>query len=272
MSALVTRAAIDQAGQRYLTPLAQTGETAKLMESWIDVGVSKGESLQQVLEDDEVIARGYEFNRTCHSGDQSWEEGRHQKRSCGNNENVEKKRSWLVQDAADPSGAVRTLPTHRSRAYVTNAPAEALSFASAVQQYRDEYIGERGFGRFKGKLLQIAPMFVKRDDQVIGLTRLLSLGVGILAFIESVVRRSLRESGTKVAGLYQDSARKETDTPTSERILRAFSRITLTKIHFIYHVTPLNHVQQRLLELLGFPPDLYASLGRTVPKTVYRAA
>jgi transposase len=157
------------------------------------------------------------------------------------------------------------------RAYVTSASAEELSFCDAIMEYRDEYIVERGFGRFKGKTLQIAPMYVKRDDQVIGLARFLQLAVGVLALLESVVRRSLKESGTKVAGLFLDSARKETDTPTSERILRAFRRITLTKVHLpdalCFHVTPLNRVQQRLLELLGFPTDLYARLGRTVPKS-----
>jgi transposase len=156
------------------------------------------------------------------------------------------------------------------RAYVTSASPQELSFSDAVLQYRDEYIVERGFGRFKGKTLQIAPMYVKRDDQVIGLARFLQLAVGVLALLESVVRRALKESGTKVAGLFQDSVRKETDTPTSERILRAFRRITLTKVHLpdtiCFHVTPLNRVQQRLLELLGFPADLYARLGRTVPK------
>jgi len=101
-------------------------------------------------------------------------------------------------------------------------------------------------------------MFVKRDDQVKGLTRLLSLAVGILTLMESVARQSLQQQGKKVAGLYQDSARKETDTPTSERLLRAFAKITLTQIYLpdkiVYHVTPLNPVQQTILALLIFIP------------------
>ncbi len=61
------------------------------------------------------------------------------------------------------------------RAYATNAPQERLSLAQAVREYRHEYHIEHGFGRLKGAPLSIAPMFVKRDDQVSGMTHLLSV-------------------------------------------------------------------------------------------------
>ncbi len=76
------------------------------------------------------------------------------------------------------------------RAYVTNAPQERLSLPNAVREYRHEYHIERGFGRLKGAPLSIAPMFVKREDQVVGLTHLLSVAVRILTLMEFVVRRS----------------------------------------------------------------------------------
>ena len=66
------------------------------------------------------------------------------------------------------------------RAYATNAPQTRLSFENAVLEYRNEFRIERVFGRFKGEQLAIAPLFVKRDDQVVGLTRLLSLAVRVL--------------------------------------------------------------------------------------------
>jgi len=155
------------------------------------------------------------------------------------------------------------------RAYVTNAPLAALSFEDAILEYRNEYLVERGFGRLKGRHLALAPMFVKRDDQVVGLPRFLSLAVEILTLVESTVRNQLAAEQTKIAGLYLDSSRKETDRPTAERILQAFSTITLTRITFpekiMYYITPLNQVQERLLALLDFPPDLYCKLAHTVP-------
>jgi transposase len=54
------------------------------------------------------------------------------------------------------------------RLYVSNAPASELSFAQAVSVYREEWIVEHGFHRFKGKSLGADPLFVQRDDQVGG--------------------------------------------------------------------------------------------------------
>jgi hypothetical protein len=92
--------------------------------------------------------------------------------------------------------------------------------------------------------------------------------VGILTLVESTVRHQLKAEQTKIAGLYLDSRRKETDRPTAERILQAFSHITLTRItlpdRILYYVTPLNQVQERILALLDFPPNLYSKLAHTV--------
>ncbi len=156
------------------------------------------------------------------------------------------------------------------RPYVTNAAKSRLSLDAAVLEYREEYHVERGFGRLKGAPLSIAPMFVKREDQVVGLTHLLSLAVRILTLMEFVVRRSLKLQDGKLVGLYKDSPRKATATPTAERLLQAFVPITLTQIHLpdniVCHVTPLTPVQKQILALLGFSPDLYTSLAPTIPR------
>ncbi len=81
------------------------------------------------------------------------------------------------------------------RAYATNAPKARLSLEQAVREYRHEYHIEHGFGRLKGAPLSIAPMFVKRDDQVTGLTHLLSVALRVLTLMEFVVRRSLKQQG-----------------------------------------------------------------------------
>jgi transposase len=70
------------------------------------------------------------------------------------------------------------------RAYVSNAPAEQLNLEQAVLTYRDEWIIEHGFHRLKGVPLSLNPLFVKNDDQVVGLTNLLSIAVRILTLIE----------------------------------------------------------------------------------------
>jgi transposase len=158
------------------------------------------------------------------------------------------------------------------RAYATNAPTDRLSFEHAVLEYRDEYRVERGFGRFKGDTLGIAPMFVKRDDQVKGLARFLSIAVRLLTLIEFAARRTLKEQGRSIAGLYLDSPVKTTTRPTAERLLRACLHIKLIIISFsdriVYQVQGLTHVHQEILELVGLPSDLYTSLARTVSRGV----
>ena len=56
--------------------------------------------------------------------------------------------------------------------------------------YRNEYRVERIFNRLKSRV-HIAPLFVKLNDQIEGLTYLLTLGVRVLTVMEFVLRRSL---------------------------------------------------------------------------------
>jgi transposase len=156
------------------------------------------------------------------------------------------------------------------RAYGTNAPQTRLSFENAVLEYRNEFRIERVFGRFKGEQLAIAPLFVKRDDQVVGLTRLLSLAVRVLTLMEFVVRWALAEQQRVLAGLYLDSSRKTTAKPTAERLLRVFSHIKLVTLSLpdkvVYQVTNFSPVHQEIIDVLGLPPDLYTSLNQTLSR------
>ena len=150
------------------------------------------------------------------------------------------------------------------RAYATDAPVEQLTLEQAVLTYRDQWLVERGFHRLKGVPLSLAPLFVKRDDQVVGLINLLSIAVRILTLIEFAVRRKLKQNQDKLVGLLAQNPKKGIDNPTTERLLKAFDDVTLTIVHLpdkiIRHVTPLTALQTRILELLGLPPSVYTRL------------
>src|SRR5881396_412644 len=62
------------------------------------------------------------------------------------------------------------------KAFVTNAGPTRLSLQAAVLCYRHEYRVERIFHRLKSRV-HIAPLFVKLNEQIEGLTYLLTLGV-----------------------------------------------------------------------------------------------
>jgi transposase len=150
------------------------------------------------------------------------------------------------------------------RAYVTNAPATQLTLANAVLTYRDEWLIERNFHRLKGAPLSLDPLFVKRADQIVGLTNLLSIAVRLLTLLEFVVRRQLQQNQELLVGLIANNPKKGIDNPTTERLLKAFDAITLTIAHLpgqlIRHVTPLSALQTRILELLGLSPGVYTQL------------
>lgn len=150
------------------------------------------------------------------------------------------------------------------RAYATDAPAAQLTLEEAILTYRDEWLIERGFHRLKGVPLSLTPLFVKRDDQVVGLINLLTIAVRLLTLIEFVVRRTLKCEQAELVGLHKENPKKGTATPTTERLLQAFSNITLTIVQLpdrvIRHVTPLTSLQVRILELLDLSPDIYRSL------------
>jgi transposase len=350
--ALATRATIQQAGQYYLTPLAQVGDMAEQMAAWVKEGLANEAMLRKVVITDEEgthqIARGYEVRRTCTHEGENWEErvlvvqskalaskqrhslderldkaeaallaltppiGRGKRQITGEADLVSRGEAillkyrvkgllcytyeregrtyekWVGRGRGGPNRERQMVEEVRYqitavqrqreaivqekartgwRAYGTNAPETRLTFEQGVLEYRNEYRIERDFGRFKADRLVIAPMFVTREDQIVGLPRLLSLGVRLLTLIEYVARRTLQQQESTIAGLYLDSPRKTTKAPTAERLLRALIHIKLIIVYLqdriVYQVEGFSPVHERILEIVGLPADLYTSMKQT---------
>jgi transposase len=151
------------------------------------------------------------------------------------------------------------------RVYATNHPQAELSLADAVIAYRQEYLIERGFGRLKGEMLALRPMFLQREDHIKGLIRLLTLGLRLLTLVEFQVRRALAQEQSQIAGMYAGNPKRSTAQPTAERLLASFKEITLVLIEArgeVYaDLTVLNPLQQRILQLMNFSMEIYACLG-----------
>ncbi|MGC1306244.1 MAG: DUF4277 domain-containing protein, partial [Phormidesmis sp.] len=148
------------------------------------------------------------------------------------------------------------------RVYVSNDLN--LSLADAVYSYRNEYLIEQGFGRYKGKALGLRPMYLASDQRVKGLVRLLSLGLRILCLLEFSVRSQLDVDPQPLPGLYAGNPKRATQQPTAELLLKAFRGLTLTVME-INQVTqrflsPLSKLQLRILQLLGCSDDIYLAL------------
>src|SRR5947209_15452276 len=131
--------------------------------------------------------------------------------------------------------------------------------------YRHEYRIERIFNRLQSRV-HIAPLFVKLNDQIEGLTYLLTLGVRVLTVTEFVLRRSLEHAQASLPGLHPENKQKVTDKPTAERILKAFSDVSLTIIKnaagedILRRLTPLSGLQEDILQRLGLGATFYGQL------------
>lgn len=150
------------------------------------------------------------------------------------------------------------------RVQLTNVPA-VVSLPTCVRHYRGNWCGERNYHRLKSQPLGIDTLFVRKDEQIAGLTYLLTLAARVEAVIEFQVARGLKEENTQMKGLYSGLPHKTTPTPTTVAILAALARseITLTQIAWqgqrAFHLSPLPELLSKVLHYLTLPVSLYTS-------------
>lgn len=155
------------------------------------------------------------------------------------------------------------------RLYATNAPLALLPSEKALSLYRSPSSMENNFSRLKGRPLGLRPLFIKREDHLIGLVRLLSLALRVLTLAEFLVRQALATSNSSLPGLYSDNPNRRTSIPTAERLFKAFRGIFLSIIFLpgktIYQLSPISPIQSQIISLLGLPISIYQVLISDVP-------
>jgi transposase len=149
---------------------------------------------------------------------------------------------------------------------VINVPEERLSLLDCLLAYRGGWCGERMFHLLKDQPLGIRPFYVRRDDQIRGLTHLVTLALRVLTLLELLVRRGQEQSGEKLEGLYPGLPKRTTDRPTGKRVLEAicWAEITLTRVesgdgHY-WHLKALPKLVQQVLGYLGLSEAVYTRL------------
>jgi len=144
------------------------------------------------------------------------------------------------------------------RLYVTNALTTKLTLPQAVIYYRDEWLLERGFHRFKRGSLPALPIYFQNQDRITGLMFLLNLALRVFTLMEFMVRQALQQTQQSLAGLYDGNPKRETSRPSAEQMLQAFCHLTL---YFLPDstilITPLNDLQKQILSLMQMPESLY---------------
>jgi transposase len=151
------------------------------------------------------------------------------------------------------------------RAQLTNAPLR-ISLNQCVNLYRGNWRGERNYHRFKSEPAGIDPIYVHNDDQIIGLTRLVTLAARAASILEWEVERGLKKEEKVMKGLYAGQPQKATATPTAVAMLEAISRSEITLTQFesegetSWHLTPLPQLLVDVLRYLHLPLTLYTGL------------
>jgi transposase len=151
------------------------------------------------------------------------------------------------------------------RVQFTNAPAE-VSLETCVRHYRANWRGERNYNRLKSEPVGIDPIFVHNDDQIIGMTNLLTMAVRVESLIEVRVANGLQSEDKEIKGLYPGLPNKGTDRPTAVAMLKAIDRkeITLTRAvlngQTSLHLSSLPEWLPDVLRYLHLSPTLYDDL------------
>jgi transposase len=155
------------------------------------------------------------------------------------------------------------------RVFVSNTSAQQMSLTQATAYYRDEWLVENGFHRFKGGSLPTLPLFLRLPERIIGLMLLLLVALQALTLLEFVARRSLVDQKEQIVGLVPGNPKRKTDRPTAERLLGVFTNLHLvvqtnaTEVRGYLNET-LTPLQRQILVLLELPETIF-DLSFTVP-------
>jgi transposase len=136
----------------------------------------------------------------------------------------------------------------------TSLSRRSCPLVQVVSKYKEQIQVERRIHHLKGPLA-VTPMFLEKPERMAGLMCVLVWALMVLALMERQVRRSLK--GKPLYGLYPEN--RPSPSPTGPALLERFS--TLCIVIVIHQGTVQRHlaqpdeVQQKLLRLLGIPPE-----------------
>ncbi len=113
------------------------------------------------------------------------------------------------------------------RIHVTNVAASEMSLSQAIRYYRDQWLVERGFHRWKKGDVSALPLYLHLPERIKGLMLLLFLALQALSLLEFVACRQLAKEGTSLPGLVPGNPKMASSCPTAARMLDQFGHLHL---------------------------------------------
>ena len=148
------------------------------------------------------------------------------------------------------------------RIFVTNVAESRMTLNQSSQYYRDEWLVERGFHRFKRGHIPALPLFLRLPERIKGLMLLLTFALQVLTLMEFVSRRELAKKDETISGLVPGNPKMKTNRPTAERLLSQFDNL-----HLLVEekgrkasgtmVETLTSLQKKILSILQLPEKIY---------------
>jgi transposase len=155
------------------------------------------------------------------------------------------------------------------RVYLTNQKETLLPLPKAVEAYRGEYKIERRIRNLKEEVCALLPIYLQKEDRIVGLVNLLTLLLQIVSIVEYRIAQSLKEEkdkeNQKLEGLYAGQPTLKTANPTISKVISAMSQIMLITIKkgdkiVKKVITNQNKTTKRIMELIKLPIDPYEIL------------
>ncbi len=131
------------------------------------------------------------------------------------------------------------------------------------------YFVEIGFHVLKD-YLNISPLFVRDEKQIIGMNKLLMLALKILTLMTAEIRSNMKKENLEIQGLYAGQPVRKHSAPTAQSLLKYFSRQDIIlighKIDDVWHwgISPLTDQCRTILKMLKLDENIYEKLAENV--------
>lgn len=136
---------------------------------------------------------------------------------------------------------------------VTTLPAATHSATTVLAIYKDQHQVEGRFRDLNQLPIRVRPLWLKRPDRIETLVFLIMIAVLLYALLERQVRRHIAATGRKIEGLMPE--KRDTLTPSGQRLLRAFATMCLVRLddglHVRFQLSELSAVHRQILKALG---------------------
>ena len=178
---------------------------------------------------------------------------------------MQRTRCHIPQSTRQAALIAAPRPRLGGKACVTKTGPTRLSLPEAGLGYRHAYRVDRICHRRKSRG-HSAPLVVKLNEPIAGLTYLLPLGGRVVTVTEFGLRQALETAQASLPGLPPEHKHKRPDKPTAERRLQACAASSLTILKnaagedMRRRLTPLSKLQEESLQRLGLEVALYRQL------------